>query len=79
MNRNKYRVEFIIQVYDTSFEALRDALEALGSDLILEQVEDGNGKAGIIRICIRTDEPHFIFDACSEFGRLKSVKIDEEK
>ena len=79
MNSNKYRVEFIIQAYNSSLAALKTALEALGSDLTLEQLEDSNGKAGMARISIRTDEPQLIFDTCAEFGRLKSVKIDEEK
>lgn len=76
MNRKRYLVEFLISVYEASVETLRGCLFELGEELNLEE-EDNNGKGKIVRVKIYTDEPHLVFDACSQFGRLKSVKVSE--
>lgn len=79
MNQNKYSVEFTINIYDTSLDVLKNSLADLGSDLNLEEGKELNGKDKIIKIHIYTDDPHLVFDTCSQFGRLKSVKIKEMK
>jgi len=79
MKQDRYKVEFTMQIYDASLETLGGSLAGLCDDLNLEQIGEAGGKSRIIKICLYTNNPHLIFDTCSEFGRLKSVKIDEEK
>lgn len=76
MNQKKYNVEFTMHIYDTPLDILQNSLKELGDSLNLEE-ERAQGKERIIKINIQTDDPHLVFDTCSQFGRLKSVKIDE--
>lgn len=39
-------------------------------------MQDVSAKNQDLRIKISTEDPTIIFDTCSQFGRLKSVKID---
>lgn len=79
MSQNKYNVEFTMHIYDSSSDELKDCLAGLCADLSLDEGEENNGKGKIIKIHLRTDDPHLVFDTCSQFGRLKSVKIEEIK
>jgi len=77
MNQNKYNVEFTMNIYDSSSDELKDCLTGLCADLSLDEDEETNDKGKIIKIRLCTDDPHLVFDTCSQFGRLKSVKISE--
>ena len=68
-----------MNIYGASFEELRDCLTNLGDELNLDEIEDTNGKGRSIKIHIHTNDPHCVFDACSQFGRLKSVRVEELK
>jgi dihydroxyacetone kinase-like predicted kinase len=79
MTQNKYAVEFIINIYDSSLEEFRNFLTDLGEGLSLEEREENNGKGRIVKVQICTNDPYLVFDSCSQFGRLKSVKVSEAK
>jgi len=82
MNQNNYSVELTINICDASVDALKDSLLALGDDLNLNEIGQANAKARTVKtvkVHIRTVDPQLVFDACSQFGRLKSVKINETK
>lgn len=77
---HKYYLEFILHAYDLTAEVLEKRLREFGEDLeIFELSADNPEKGKNFRIHIRSDTPTIIFDACAQFGRLKSVKIDEER
>jgi dihydroxyacetone kinase-like predicted kinase len=77
MKQNRYRVEFRLNIDDISLAVIRECLAELGEDLNLEEEKEESTKNRIIKIHLHTDNPHLVFDACSEFGRLKQVKISE--
>ena len=75
---HKYRLEFILHAYDLTASVLEQRLREFGEDLeIFELSADNPEKGKNFRIHICSEDPTIIFDACAEFGRLKSVKIDE--
>jgi dihydroxyacetone kinase-like predicted kinase len=78
MNNYKFSVEFTINVYGTPVQVLKDSLVGLGNDFNLQEKEE-NGRGSIIKIHIHTNDPYLVFDTCSQFGRLKSVKVEELK
>lgn len=77
MDQNKYNLEFTIYVFDATLDVLKEALKDLGKDIDLKEQEETDGRRKIVRVHIRTDDPYIVFDACSQFGRLKSVKVGE--
>lgn len=79
MNQNKYSVEFTINIYNVSLDVLKASLAELGNDLNLDDTKELDGKERIVKIHIHTDDPHLVFDACSQFGRLRHVKVEEVK
>jgi dihydroxyacetone kinase-like predicted kinase len=72
----KYSLEFILNAYECSIQAIKNALCEFSETLEVSQDSpaiDSNS----FKINITTDEPTVIFDACSVIGRISSVKIDE--
>ncbi len=75
----KYYLEFILNMQAVSLEPLRNSIIEFGEGLeILQLPQDTDVKARDFRIRIYTEDPTIIFDTCAQFGRLKSIKIDEE-
>ncbi len=75
----KYYLEFILNMQAVSLEPLRNSIIEFGEGLEIFQLpEDSDVKGRDFRIRIYTKDPTIIFDTCAQFGRLKSIKIDEE-
>ena len=75
---HKFYLEFILNTYDDSGEALKKVLSGLGADLEflpMPQIDSERGRH--FKIQISAEDPTVIFDTCAEFGRIKSVKVDE--
>lgn len=68
---NRYYLEFILNIKDTSPELIKNSLIEFGENLVILPFEED------YKISIDTEDPTIIFDTCSQFGRLKSVKINE--
>ncbi len=76
----KYCLEFILNMQTVSSNALRDSIIELGEHLEISQLPlDNDAKSRDFKIRIYTEDPTVIFDTCAQFGRLMSVKIDEEQ
>lgn len=74
----KYQLEFILSTYNAVLKEIRASLENFGWNLeVLEVSDDESSKTGDFKILIHTQDPTLIFDLCSQFGKIKSVKIDE--
>lgn len=74
----KYQLEFILNAYNTGVKEVRASLENFGWDLEVLEISEGESlRAGDFKIFIHTQDPTLIFDLCSQFGKIKSVKIDE--
>jgi len=75
-----YYLEFILHTYSASQNVIKNSLREFADDLdIFKMLQDNIGAGENYKICMRTDDPTVIFDICSQFGRIKSVKIDEER
>ncbi len=75
----KYKLDFILHVYDVSMQAVNNSLAEFGEDLLVAD-SAGTGKKGkefIVKI--NTEDPELVFDICSQLGRIRSVKIDQEE
>ena len=74
----KYCLEFILNMQTVSLETLRNSIVEFGEDLeVFPLPQDNEVKARDFRIRIYTEHPTIIFDTCAQFGRLKSIKINE--
>jgi dihydroxyacetone kinase-like predicted kinase len=75
----KYVLEFILSVPSASPETVRNAITEFADSLeIIEAQQGDNQKARDFKINMLTDNPTVVFDACAQFGRIKSVKIEEQ-
>jgi dihydroxyacetone kinase-like predicted kinase len=73
-----YKLEFILHIYNTPVNTLKSSLSEFGEDLeITDSCQDPDAKGKDFKINIKTEEPTLIFDVCSQFGRIKSAKVDE--
>ena len=75
----KYHLEFILRTKDTSSQVIKNSLAEFAEDLleVVDFFPEPEEKSRDFKININTQEPTVIFDICSQFGRIKSVKIDE--
>lgn len=73
-----YSLEFILSLNSASIEEVKNAIREFGEGLVIAQLPaDSSPEFRDFKINIRTLEPEVIFDTCGQFGRIKSVKIDE--
>ncbi|MFH1641118.1 MAG: hypothetical protein ABIA66_04040 [Candidatus Omnitrophota bacterium] len=81
---SKYHLEFILYVQDPSLDILKNSIIEFGEGLeILELLEDRpqeeERKGKSFKVSLSTEDPTIIFDTCAQFGKIKSVKVDEHK
>lgn len=72
----KYSLEFILNIGSATEEEIRGALAGLGENLAIAANQDSPSERRDLKVSIYTDDPALVFDTCSQFGKLKSVKID---
>lgn len=73
----KYAVEFILHSRLLSAEVLRNSLSEFGENLRICAAERPDSAIKDFKISIICEEPTIIFDLCSQFGRIKTVRVDE--
>jgi dihydroxyacetone kinase-like predicted kinase len=73
-----YHLEFILNTQSATPESIKSLLTGLTEAVdIFPLLEDKHGHGKNFKIQVKTKEPELIFDVCSQFGRLKSVKVSE--
>ncbi len=75
----KYGLEFILQTRNAARDSLKNRLAEFGEGLQVFGPEEDCDEVRDFRINIITGDPTVIFDICSQFGRIKTVKINEIK
>ncbi|MCX5711055.1 MAG: hypothetical protein NT060_03730 [Candidatus Omnitrophica bacterium] len=75
----KFALEFILHAQGTTGEAIQSSLAEFGDEVKVEDCLDSNGSAKNFKVNMLAVDPMVIFDVCSQFGRIKSAKIDEQK
>ena len=73
----KFIMEFILCAHTSSREAIKSSLSEFGVDIKIDDPVSSQTSSSDFKINIITEDPTFIFDACSQFGRIKSAKINE--
>ena len=74
----KYKLDFILHTYNTSIEAIKNSLVEFGNSLEISDSTKGAEKGDNFHISLNTEDPTLVFDICSQFGRIRSVKINDE-
>lgn len=74
----KYRLEFILHTYNTSIEVIKNSLVEFGNSLEVSDSPKSTEKGNNFYICLNTEDPTLVFDICSQFGRIRSVKINDQ-
>lgn len=72
-------MEFILHAQGATGQAIQSSLSEFGEDVTVTDCRDTEGAAKNFRVEMLAEDPTVIFDVCSQFGRIKSVKIDEQK
>jgi len=63
---------------DASIQTLKNSIVEFAEVLEISQMsQDNTIKTRDFKIRVYTEDPTIIFDTCAQFGRLKSVKINE--
>lgn len=76
---NMYLLEFVLYIQDASIKMIKESISELGQDLEIVECQDSIAKGKNFRIRINTEDPTLIFDTCAQFGRIKSVKVNQEE
>lgn len=71
---HKYSLEFILDTQGVSIETIKNSLIEFGESL---DIAKQGRETGEFKVCMRTQDPTIIFDACAQLGRIKSVKVNE--
>lgn len=73
-----YRLEFILNTYNGDLATIKNSLLEFGSSLVVDPLQDADESGGCnFKINVHTEDPTVIFDICGQFGRIKSVKVEE--
>ncbi len=76
----KYNLEFILHSLDSSLEAVKSALSEFGDSLeVSEQLPENSAKGKDLKINMNTEDPTAIFDLCAQFGRIRTIRVEEIK
>ena len=70
----KYSLEFILHSKNTSVKMIKSSLAEFGNDLVVSQGL-GHGENCNYKVTMTTEDPTLVFDLCSQFGRIRSIKV----
>lgn len=73
----KYFLEFILCAQDASCQMIKSSLLEFGENLKITDCDDALAKGKNFKVNIDTQDPTLVFDACAQFGRIKSVRAEE--
>lgn len=73
----KYRLEFILHTYNSSIETIKNSLVEFGNSLEISDFPKSAEKGENFQISLNTEDPTLVFDICSQFGRIRSVKVND--
>lgn len=75
----KYKLEFILSTFSIDKQNVWNSLLNSAEDLeIIEALDKKIAGPAELKINLITIEPTIIFDICSQFGRITSIKVEEK-
>ena len=76
----KYHLEFILHAYDSNPGLIKSSLSEFGEELLVADIPaEGDASGREYKVRISTCDPTLVFDVCSQMGRIRSVKINEQE
>ena len=75
----KFVMEFILHAHVSSQAAIKSSLSEFAEKVEVGEPANPGGTSSDFQVNIITEDPTLIFDTCSQFGRIKSAKINETK
>lgn len=73
----KYLLEFILHAKGSSLKLIRSSLAEFGDDIVVSE-DEGKKEDSNYKVSMVTEDPTLVFDICSQFGRIRSVKAHED-
>jgi len=73
----KFKLDFTLHTYNTNLETVKSSLAEFGELLDISEIKESSQKGKNFKINVNTEDPTLIFDLCSQFGRIRSVKVEE--
>jgi dihydroxyacetone kinase-like predicted kinase len=74
----KFNLEFILHIHLNSLAKIKSSLAEFGENIEVVVLAEDNPKGKDLKITMLTEDPTMIFDVCAQFGRIKSVKVNQE-
>ncbi len=75
----KFTLEFILNASNTSADLIMRSLMQAGEEAkVLRDSGQMGQESENFQVRVSTGNPTLIFDICSQFGRISSIKIDEK-
>jgi len=74
----KYSLEFILNTFNTPQDSVKASLAEFVEDLQVIPAGEAAEGGKIFKVNLTVEDPTLVFDICAQFGRIKSVKIDEK-
>jgi hypothetical protein len=78
MNAQRYRLNFIIHTYNVKLGMIKSSLAEFAEAIEVSGIGSPSGKGESFSVTLSTEDPTIIFDVCSQFGRIRSVKVEDE-
>jgi dihydroxyacetone kinase-like predicted kinase len=75
----RYSLEFILHAFNASSKIIKNSLAEFAENIEITDCQDSYGRGKNFKVNVQTEDPTLIFDVCSQFGRIKTVKVDELK
>lgn len=72
----KYSLEFILHSKSSSPKAIKSSLAEFGNELVVSNASTQNESCDY-KVSMITEDPTLVFDLCSQIGRIRSVKVQE--
>ena len=72
-----YRIEFILHCFNCTAKEISNSLAEFTENMDISDLQEIKEKGRNFKISLSSPEPTVIFDICSQFGRIKSVKVSE--
>ena len=74
----KYNLKFILHSKNSTSKLIKSALAEFGDNLSVDQTSE-HKEVSDYAVQIVTEDPTLVFDLCAQFGRIRSIKVEEIK
>ncbi len=72
----KYNLKFILHSKNNTLKLIKSSLAEFGGNLEVVQTLDFQ-ETSDYEVQLVTEDPTLVFDLCAQFGRIRSIKVQE--